>query len=99
MYMRRYFYILLTLACLASCAEILPSGKEDGMGMVCMRMSVDVATRSDAGGGSILETAHVNIYKADFSGLVEADFFSPLLMIYPSLWMMRSPLAIVLWSV
>lgn len=70
MYMRRYFYILLTLACLASCAEILPSGKEDGMGMVCMRMSVDVATRSDAGGGSILETAHVNIYKADFSGLV-----------------------------
>jgi len=72
MRMKRYFFLFISLACLVSCSEVLPSGEEGNTGMVCMRMSLDASTRSLTGTEDILETARVNIYKADFSGMVRS---------------------------
>ena len=51
---------------------------QTGKGHLCMTLSVDAATRSVLTEGDVSETAVVNIYKADFSGLVRSYEYSSL---------------------
>ena len=61
---------------LVSCAGEGQLDVSKGTGQLCMRMSIDPQTRSSLTDEELLTTAVVNIYKADFSGLVRTYSYS-----------------------
>ena len=72
---------ILTLACglllaAVSCNKNVISGTSEGMGVLSIDMSFSGETRAALSEVQILQTAKVNIYKADFSGLVRSYTYS-----------------------
>ena len=72
---------ILTLACglllvAVSCNKNVISGTSEGMGVLSIDMSFSGETRAALSEDQILQTAKVNIYKADFSGLVRSYTYS-----------------------
>lgn len=72
---------ILTLACglllaAVSCNKNVISGTSEGMGVLSIDMSFSGETRAALSEDQILQTARVNIYKADFSGLVRSYTYS-----------------------
>ena len=68
--MRKSIFICFVLMVFVSCAGEGQLDVSKGTGQLCMRMSIDPQTRSSLTDEELLTTAVVNIYKADFSGLV-----------------------------
>lgn len=71
---RRLLYLLLPLLAsgIASCNKQFEEA-EKGMGVLCVDMDLDVQTRSS---DALYDNALVNIYKADYSGLVRSYRYS-----------------------
>ena len=72
---------ILTLACglllaAVSCNKNVINGTSEGMGVLSIDMSFSGETRAALSDDQILQTAKVNIYKADFSGLVRSYTYS-----------------------
>lgn len=72
---------ILTLACglllaAVSCNKNVINGTSEGMGVLSIDMSFSGETRAALSEDQILQTAKVNIYKADFSGLVRSYTYS-----------------------
>lgn len=74
--MKKSLFIYLILLVVASCAKNVTLGDREGMGQLSMKMRVDSRTRSTFTDEELLENAQVNIYKADFSGLVRSYTYS-----------------------
>lgn len=70
-------YAACGIALLAvSCNKAEISNTEKGMGALSIDMSLSTATRAALSEEQLLQTATVNIYKADFSGLVRSYTYS-----------------------
>ncbi|MGM9743922.1 MAG: DUF4493 domain-containing protein [Candidatus Cryptobacteroides sp.] len=72
---------ILTLACglllvAVSCNKNVINRTSEGMGVLSIDMSFSGETRAALSEDQILQTAKVNIYKADFSGLVRSYTYS-----------------------
>ena len=72
---------ILTLACglllvAVSCNKNVINATSEGMGVLSIDMSFSGETRAALSEDQILQTAKVNIYKADFSGLVRSYTYS-----------------------
>lgn len=68
--MKRYLFILTALAALVACVEKGSPEQEGSLGSLRLRAVVEQSTRSSEVNDLILDSAVVNVYKADFSGLV-----------------------------